>query len=417
MAEAPVVVVGAGLAGLSCARTLHRAGVEVLVLEAGDDVGGRIRTDQVEGFTIDRGFQVLNTGYPALRAAVDLDALDLRALPRGVRVRRRGRLESVPHPFSSPTAALRAATSGAADLRGKVALARYVAGLLRPSADPIKRREDIACGQAWAEHLAPELVDDLLVPFLSGVVLESEATTSRVFTDLMMRMFALGTSAVPAQGMQALPRALAADLPAGTVRTGHPVALVARDHVVLLDGTTIDAAAVVVAADPWTAHRLVPELGEPPVARGVTTYYFAAENLDDDGTLVVDADGSGVVNSVVMTASAPEYSSDGRALVATSVLHDDGVARLGAQAAGEIARTLHPGGATWKLIATRDVPQALPAMTAPHPLRSPTWCSIAGVWVTGDHRDTSSIQGALVSGRRVATSLLRADSNPGRAAA
>lgn len=401
-----VVVVGAGLAGLASARALAGAGVEVLVLEASDGVGGRVRSDVIEGFVIDRGFQVLNTAYPALSDAVDLDALDLRPLPRGVRVRRGGAVHDVPHPLAAPSAAFRAATSGAADLRGKLALARYAAGLLR-SAEAIKRRPDVTAAQAWSEHLPQDLVEEILVPFLSGVVLESEATTSRVFTDLMMRMFALGSSAVPAAGMQALPRAMARALPAGTVLTERPVSSVAADHVELTDGTRVDAAAVVVATDPWTAHCLVPELGEPPQARGVTTYYFAADSLDDDGTLVVDADGSGVVNSVAITASAPEYAGDGRALVATSVLHRDGQPVIDAAAALRAARALHRGGTGWELITRRDVPYALPAMTSPHPLRSSTWCPAAGVWVAGDHRDTSSIQGALVSGRRVARSVLR----------
>lgn len=406
----PVVVVGAGLAGLACAGELSEAGHEVLVLEAADAVGGRVRTDRVDGFTIDRGFQVLNTAYPALRRGVDLRSLDLRLLPRGVRVRRRGALEDVPHPLASPGAALRAATSGAASLGGKLALARYAAGTVLAPAAAVKRRDDVEARAAWAQHLPVAVVHDLLVPFLSGVVLEPEITTSRVFTDLMMRMFALGSSAVPAAGMQALPEALAARLPSSSVRLGTPVVEVGRDAAVLRDGTVVDASAVVVATDPWTAHLLLPELGEPPAARGVTTYWFAAEPWPGQhGVLTVDADRSGVTNSVVMTASAPEYSTDGRSLVATSVLHHDGRPALGADRAREVAAELHEApDAAWELVATRDVPHALPAMTAPHPLRRPVEAPARGVWVAGDHRDTSSIQGALVSGHRTATSVARA---------
>jgi phytoene dehydrogenase-like protein len=407
--EPPVVVVGAGLAGLACARRLHAAGVDVVVLEAGDAVGGRIRTDRVDGFLVDRGFQVLNTAYPALRVAVDLDRLHLRALPRGVRIRRHGTLADVPHPLSSPGAAARAATSGAASLGGKLALGRYLAGVLASRPASVKARPDLETTAAWAQHLPAAVIDDVLVPFMSGVVLEAEITTSRVFTDLMMRMFALGTSAVPASGMQALPEALAADLPAAAILFESPVVEVHRGSAVLADGRTVDARAVVVATDPWTAHRLVPDLGDPPAARGVTTYYFAAPSWPgQDGVLTLDADGSGVTSSVVLTASAPEYSTDGRALVATSVLHDSGLPRLAADPACEIAAQLHRAPSRgWELVATRDVPHALPAMTAPHPLRRPVHVPARGLWVAGDHRDTSSIQGALVSGRRAADSVRR----------
>ncbi|MGO4258551.1 FAD-dependent oxidoreductase [Marmoricola sp. RAF53] len=411
--QLPVVVVGAGLAGLACAHELAALGHPVLVLESTDRVGGRVVTDVVDGFTVDRGFQVLSTAYPALGTFADLDALALRRFPRGVRVRRAGALHEVPHPLASPAAPYRAARSGATDLRGKAALARYAAGLLASSPAAVKRRTDVAATQVWGERLPEQVVRDVLVPFMSGVVLDPRVRTSRVFTDLMMRMFVRGASAVPAAGMQRLPEQVAGRLPAGAVRLESPVVSVSGRSAELADGTTVDAAAVVVAADPWAAQVLVPDLGELPPGRGVTTYYFAAEPWSGaDAALAVDADGSGVANSVVLTATAPEYSRDGRALIATSVFHDDEVPYRGpvldVRAAEEVARELHRApAAAWEPVTTRHVPYALPAMPAPLTLRKPTWFADRGVWVAGDHRDTSSIQGALVSGARVARSVAR----------
>lgn len=407
--DRPVVIVGAGLAGLACATRLHAEGVPVVVLEAADAVGGRIRTDVVDGFTIDRGFQVLNTAYPALRTGIDLQRLDLRRFPRGVRIRRQGALHDIRHPLASPGAAFGDLATSVVGLRSKVALARYVASCVAARPSTVKGRADVEARSAWAQ-LPDEVVDDVLTSFFAGVVLEPEITTSRVFTDLMMRMFVHGTSAVPSAGMQALPEELARQLPAGVVRLGTPVASVHEGGVVLANGTTLDASGVVVAADPWTAHELLPDLGAPPAARAVTTYSFAAAPwVGMDPLLTLDADGSGVVNSVVLTASAPEYSTDGRALIATSVLHVAGRPVLDSAAAQAAARELHrasSGG--WELVATREIRQALPAMTAPHPLRKPVEVITDRLWVAGDHRDTSSIQGALVSGRRTATLVAKA---------
>lgn len=404
----PVVVVGAGLAGLACARRLRDHALDVVVLEAGDSPGGRVRSDRVDGFVVDRGFQVLNTAYPALRS-VDLDRLDLRALPRGVRLRRGGRLADLLHPLDSAGAVLRTAPSRAATTREKLALARYGAGVVLGPVGPVKGRPDIDSRAAWAQRLPQGAIDGALQPFMAGVVLEREVTTSRVFTDLMIRMFARGLSTVPAAGMQALPELLASGLPPDTVRYGAKVVQVLPDAVRLADGRVVEARAVVVATDPWTAHVLVPELGSPPAARGVTTYYFAADPWRrQSGLLTADADGSGVLNSVILTASVPEYSADGRSLIATSVLRDDAGPDLTVDAARDVAAELHraPSG-DWELVATRDLPQALPAMPAPHQFRRPVHLVRTGVWVAGDHRDTSSIQGALVSGRRAATSVLR----------
>jgi glycine/D-amino acid oxidase-like deaminating enzyme len=402
-----VIVVGAGLAGLACARELSRRGIAVLVVESEDRVGGRVVTDVVDGFRIDRGFQVLNTAYPALPRLVDPNTLDLRAFPRGVRVRRDGVLHEVPHPLSSPGAVARAAASGATDLRGKLALARYAAGVLASRPASLKARRDVPALEAWTEQLPDQVVQDVLVPFMAGVVLDPEVRTSRVFTDLMMRLFAVGGSAVPANGMQRLPEAIAAPLPPGTVRTDAPVLEVHRHAVRLLDGRELPAAAVVVATDPWTAQVLVPDLGTLPAGRGVTTYYFASRPWKDQGAaLAVDADRSGIATSVVLTASAPEYSSDDRALIATSTFHRGGSPVLTAAEAEAVARDLHRAPEQdWELVTTRTVPHALPAMPPPLELRKQTWFPERGVWVAGDHRDTSSIQGALVSGTRVARSV------------
>ncbi len=413
MSNSEVLVVGAGLAGLACATRLAGAGVGVRVLESGDAVGGRMRTDLVDGFRLDRGFQVLSTGYPEARRVLDLAALDLRELDSAVTVRRGGRLHRVVNPLAAPGAVPGLLTSALLDGRGKLALATYAgrAALLPP--DRLRARPDVSGPEAWRAAGVPDaVVHDVLTPFLSGVVLERELTASRRFLDLMMRMFARGRSAVPAHGMQRVPEQLAGRLPAGAVRLETRVDEVRADGVVVA-GKALPARAVVVATDAWTATRLVPALGEPPRPRGVTTYYHAAPSWPgQSGTLLVDADGSGVANSVVLTAAAPEYSGDGRSLIATSVVHDSFVS---APEEPEVRRTLaslHQRDTdAWEPVATYDIPRALPAMTAPHPFRRPVRCG--GLYVAGDHRDTSSIQGALVSGRRAADAVL-ADLAPGR---
>jgi hypothetical protein len=308
----------------------------------------------------------------------------------------------VANPLATPTRLPELVVSPVARVRGKAALAAYAAQttLLPPAT--LRRRADVPGPEAWRRAGIPDaVVRDVLVPFLSGVVLEREITASRRFLDLMMRMFARGRSAVPAGGMQRVPEQLAARLGPDRVHLGSPVSEV-HPHGAVVAGREVGAGVVVVATDAWTAHRLVPALGEPPAARGVTTYYHAAEPWPgQSATLVVDADGSGVANSVVLTAAAPEYSADGRSLVATSVVHDASAPSLDERAVRRALAGLHEQDtADWQLVATYDVPHALPAMTAPHPFRKRVL--VDGVVVAGDHRDTSSIQGALVSGRRAA---------------
>ncbi|QNN51322.1 NAD(P)/FAD-dependent oxidoreductase [Nocardioides mesophilus] len=407
-----VLVVGAGLAGLACARRLVAAGVDVRVLEASDGVGGRARTDRVDGFLLDRGFQVLNTGYPELRRVLDLDALDLRFLDPAVRVARSDGILRLPHPLRDPAGLPTVLTSPLAGVAGKLSLGAYAGRTAVLPVDRLRRRDDVPGPDAWRRAGVPQqVIDDVLVPFFSGVVLERRPTTSRRFLDLMFRMFVRGRSAVPAAGMQQMAEQLAAALPPGTVRLETPVHRVLPDAVGTGDGE-VGATAVVVATDAWTAHRLLPELGEPPAARGVTTYYHAAPRWPGrSASLVVDAvAGSPVANSVALSEAAPSYAPPGRVLVSTSVVHGP----AGAPALGEeelrdhLSRLHETNTAQWELLRTYEVPRALPAMPAPHPMRRPAAVRHEGglVFVAGDHRDTSSLQGALVSGRRVADAVL-----------
>ena len=401
-----VVVVGAGLAGLACARALSAHLQDVVVLEAGDAVGGRVRSDLVDGYTLDRGFQVLNTAYPELRRTVDLDALDLRSFDPAAGLHVDGRRYEVGNPLKRPSTvggALRLPVGG---IVGKAALAAYAAPCVALPPDRIRARADVSSARAWRSgHVPEEVAQRVLGTFFAGVVLEQEMTTSRRFTDLMVRMFARGDSTVPATGMQALPEQLAAGLSAGSVRLGTEVLEVAADRVVTATGE-VRARAVVVATDAWDAHGLVSGSSVPP-ARGVTTVYHSAPDFPSASpTLLLDAD-SPVANTIAISKAAPEYAPPGRVLVSTSMVHPAALDPDGAELRALVGRLHRTSTAAWEHVATYRLPHALPGMPAPHPFRRPVRLSAAEgtVYVAGDHRDTSSIQGALVSGRRAAEAV------------
>ena len=414
VAECDVAVVGAGLAGLACARRLSESGLDVHVWEASDAVGGRVRTDEVDGFRLDRGFQVLNTAYPELARVLDLRALRLRELDSAATVHAQGRAVRLSSPFAEPLhapAALRLPVGG---LAGKGALGVYAGLVSGLPTTRLRARRDVSAAQAWRDaHLPSDLVDGLLRPFFSGVLLEQELTTSRRFTDLMMRMFARGRSAVPAAGMGELPRQLASRLPDGTVHLQTPVDEVAATTLRTAHGQ-VRARAVVVATEGDTAAellgRVVGEQLPRPRWNGVTTVYHTASPWPgQSATLVLDGESSPIANSVVMTAAAPEYAPPGRSLVATSMVHGPALPDAdGAEVRGRLAILHGTDTSTWEHVATYVVPRALPAMPAPHPFRRPVRLSTGTgqVYVAGDHRDTSSLQGALVSGRRAADAVL-----------
>jgi len=399
-ADHDVVVVGAGLAGLRAAAVLARRGLDVHVLDAADRPGGRVATDVVNGFRLDRGFQVLNTVYPALRATADLAALRLRPFVPGAAIRGAdGALHTFGNPLRRPTLAWPTATDG---LFGPLAKARLVAWTAQVLATPPQRTatriDRSAARDLAAAHLDGPVVEQFLRPFLSGVLADRELVTSAAYVRLVWRCFALGTIAVPTDGMGALPGLLAEGLPEKSLSTGRRVTRVAPGHVEV-DGETLRARAVIVATDARAAGVLLPGLDVPEM-HTLTTYHHATSTPPGDAALLhLDGTGGPIANTVVMPEST---APPGRALVSSTVV---GPAIPEPEIRREVARIYGASTDGWELLRVDEVRDALPAFPAGRPLRSPVELG-EGLFVAGDHRDTPSQQGALVSGRRAAEAVL-----------
>lgn len=406
MSDYDVIVVGAGLSGLRAATRLAEAGRDVVVLEAADTVGGRERTDVVDGFRLDLGFHVLNPAYPAIRRWVDVDALVLRRFPVAVGVRLDDRFVRLAHPLRHPSSVPQTLRSGLVRPVDLVALARW-AGPTLASARAAKTGVDRTLGDAWDRAgLRGSLRESVLEPFLAGVLADESQGTSDAFVRLLIRSFAFGRPGVPAAGIGALPAQLAdAARRAGAgLRLGQRVVSTRRRatgwHVGIEGQDAVSARTVIVATglDPSLDVAL-------PPARGLQTWWFAADDAPTaDAALRVDGRRNGpIVNTAIMTNTAPTYAPRGQHLIqATCVMPsaatEDDIRR---QLAGIWAADTRP----WRLLRCDDVARALPAQGPPLHLRRPVRLG-DGRYVAGDHRDTASIQGALVSGQRAADAVL-----------
>jgi predicted NAD/FAD-dependent oxidoreductase len=401
-------IVGAGLAGLAAARQLAIHGLEVVVLEAGDDVGGRVRTDRVDGLLLDRGFQLYNPAYPEPARVLDHAALDLRAFVPGLIASTPGGPVRLGDPRRRPGWALDALTPRSGSLAGKLRFAAYAWRASRTSPRVLESSIDFPAEVALrGAGIDDAFIESVLRPFLAGVFLEDRLATSRRFLDLILSSFVNGTPAVPARGMQAIPEQLLAALPSGTVRLETGVRSVRPGSVQTSDGD-LSARAVVVATDPTAAAGLLPGLGIP-AGRPVTTWYYLADCPAEqlaDGTPVLTVDGRGpVLSTVVLTHAAPTYATGGRVLVSASALgeHDGAEAERGVRS--HLSTMYHADTRRWQHVATYPIRYALPAMLPPLDTRRPVALG-DGIFVAGDPRDTASIQGAMVSGRRAADAVL-----------
>jgi phytoene dehydrogenase-like protein len=397
-----VAVVGAGLAGLSAAVRLAAAGCDVHVLEASPAAGGRLATEVVDGFVVDRGFQVLNTGYPRVAADLDLGALDLGWFRRGAVVRVGNRSHRVVDPRSMPSGVAETLRAPIGSVVEKAAVAAFS---LRAGYSPVPRLLGAAETSA-EESLRRAGVGDVALerffrPFLSGVLLEGELATSSRYLDLLWRSFVRGAIGLPARGMQSVGEQLAGRLGADRLHRAVRAGDVGGNRVTT-DAGVVRADAVVVATDPDTASALVPGL-QAAAPREVTTHLHVLPSSPGSERLIVLGTPEGqVVNSAVLTDVQPRYSPDGRALVASSTLARTREPDVRA----EIARLHGVPVADLSPLTTVTVVGAQPAALPPLQLGRPVDLG-EGLFVCGDHRDTPSIQGAMASGARAARAVLR----------
>jgi phytoene dehydrogenase-like protein len=418
--HADVVVVGAGLAGLAAATTLQKADRKVVVLEASDGVGGRVRTDRVDGFLLDRGFQILLTAYPEVQRQLDVRALRLQRFEPGALVMRGGRCYPVTDPFRDPMRAAthpRSLVQSAIAPIGSIADKARVAAMRRrigrgPAAHLLRGPDTSTADALRARGFSPAMIDRFFRPLFGGIQLDPSLATSARMFDIIFRSLSDGDAAVPADGMGAIPAQLASRLTAGTIHLNTAVAAVTGTSVRLADGRVIEADAVVVAVEGPAAHRLV---GTRPVeSRAVTAVWFAADRPPiTDNLIVLDGDGVGPAGNVtVMTNAAASYAPVGQALIVAAIA---GAADAHAEAA--VRRQLRGWWGSqvdsWRHLRTDSIAHGQPDQTPPFsPKRRVSLGD--GLFVCGDHRDTGSIQGALFSGRRTAEAVAAATSFTGR---
>ncbi len=404
-------MVGAGVAGLAAAKHLSAAGVDVLVVEAADTVGGRVRSETVGGFRVDRGFQLLNPAYPEVAKVLDLEALDLQPFDAGLAVHRGGRVSALRDPRRHPTAVLEALRFPLGSAREKAAVARWA--LRTTSAGDLKGPDSGWSDALDAAEVHGELRWSVVEPFLAGVLGEVDGTTSRRFVDLLVRSFLRGTPGLPARGMQAVPDQLAASLPARSVVTGTKVRHIGfapRSLVVETVAGGVNCEAIVVATDAHTAAHLVPGV-KAPDAHAISTIWYSTTTSPAPSSraklLHLDGDRSGpVVNSAVISAVAPGYVPGGPgSLVSAQLLGTDTGTDVDRRVREQLARVYGVDTAGWVRVAAHSIPHALPVVAPP--FEGPKSVDAGdGVFLAGDHRENSSLQGALVSGRRAADAVL-----------
>ena len=414
----PIVIIGAGMAGLACATWLHRAGRPVLVLEAADGVGGRVRTDLTpDGFRLDRGFQILLTNYPEARRMFDYGELNLRAFRSGAVIRLADGQETVlENPLHAPLMAFAALASPIGTLKDKLLIGKLVAQLAGRPPDQLLAQPSVTTlaylrRYGWSE----QIIDSFFRPFFGGVYLDRELNTASNFFEFVFQQFMQGAAALPALGIQELPTQLVSRLPAGTIRLNAAVAAVAEGGraVRLANGETLAAAAVVLATDgPAAARLLGADLSAPtPAALPTTCTYFAtAGRAPSHGRrlLHLNARPGALVHNVAFPAEVcPALAPAGQGLVSVSTHGAHGLPEeaLTARLRQELVAWFGPMAHMWRHLRTYRIEQALPVYAPGQPVQQELKLTDT-LFRCGDWVSYPSLNAALGTGRQVAEMIL-----------
>jgi len=403
--QVEVAIIGAGLAGLACAIELQKNKIDFQIFEASDDVGGRVRSDAIDGFILDRGFQLYNPSYAEGKRLLDYQDLDLKPFTPGVAIRDGKRLRLVVDPFRSKDFRFRLLRDLPGNPFSQFGLVRYFLKYLITSDAQIATTKDISAQVSLTKSgIKGALLEKLFRPFLQGVFLESELSTSRKFLDVVLKNFLQGIPSVPAKGMQEISNQLAAKLPKEKISLNTKVLSISGNKLTTSEGE-IEARKIVVATDPTTAISWLKL--EPKKMHSVTTWYFKADKsinsiVKAKPILFVDAQKTGpLTNAVAITNAAPSYAPNGEVLVSASAISPNENADL-LSVKKHLSHLFGVNTDSWQLIKEYKIKEALPAMIPPFSLVSSNQIN-NDLFVAGDHRVTSSIQGALLSGTNTAT--------------
>ncbi len=398
-----ITIIGAGIAGLTCAKYLKDRGIEAVILEASDGVGGRVRTDELDGFKLDRGFQVFLTSYPEAEKLLDYESLKFKKLLSGARIRNGDDFSVMPNPLKNILTAPQALFSPVGGILDKLKILQLNAET-RNAAEPKMRTGETTIEFLKKFGYSDTMIRSFFVPFFGGVFLENNLETNSSFFKFLFSMFSKGDVVVPENGMQAIPVQIAKHLSDDQIRLNTPVQKIDGTTIYLENGETIEAETIVLATDAKTAAKLLGEKSKTEF-NGTTCLYFESDSplkIGGEPYLIINSNADEIINHILPISDiSPSYAPADKTLISVSIIGNREVTTEEIQT--ELAKWFGVEIAWWHL-KTYQIPEALPQFF--NSSETETNLKISeNLYRCGDYTAYPSLNAAMKTGRQVAQML------------
>ena len=411
MEDKKVVIIGAGVAGLVAAIELEKAGFKPTLLEASNSAGGRIKTDHIDGYLLDHGFQVLLTAYPEAKRYLDYDALNLKTFDPGALIYpKEGDPFTIADPLRQPLKALNMLFSPVGTFGDKLKIYSWNNQLKKTAVEDLFRKPETTSLKFLRQKgFSEQIIDNFFKPFFGGIFLENELSTSSRMLEFVFKMFGEGHAAIPSGGMQKIPEQLLEQLDQTDVQFGKKVKSVGLRELTLTNGETIQADAFIIATNP---ANMLPQLQDQVNGHQEVVNLYFSSNVNPIGkpTIALASNEEMLINNFcVMNDVSADYAADGSYLISISVtqdfqLSDDALKRKVIDELVTLVPKMKEAEITH--LKTFYIDQALPQIDDFQYSMKPSNCKIQdGVYLAGDYLLNGSINAAMLSGRLAAHAI------------
>jgi len=404
-----VLIIGAGIAGLSCAAYLHSKGVETQILEATDGIGGRVRTDIENGFLLDRGFQILLTSYPEAQQLLNFEALNLKEFKSGALIKTEQGFTTLANPFKEPSELLTSLFSSVGTLSDKLRVARLSWETQGLDEEIMEKPTQSTLDFLKAYGFSESFIYQFFKPFFGGVFLENELATSASFFKYIFGKFYDGEATIPANGMQQIAEQIASKLPVNTIRLNTKVSKIQGNTVVLSNGEHILANQIVVATDSYQVAQLLNQPLPTQFNSTICSYFEAPKSPLNKPMLALNPNRNSLIHNLCVPSDiSSHYAPEGKTLVSVSTqnapsLSDEAWEK---QLRMELKDWFGTEVDSWKFLKKYEIKESLNAFPAGSVL-NPQFKISENLYQCGDWTSYPSLNAAMMSGRKVAELITR----------